>query len=200
MLCKLAIIIYGDGVHMLFVWQQHSVNDFESSFAFFPLGNFCTMQKAVVLSTKVRIASFLFFPMMVLISKSPKRCLRSTAGGLLYSDTILNGYRLGLLPLSMFHLVSGMQIEFSACGFIGSDDFVYGFVRNVRLSPELSTALFTDFSHILSIRKRILPFLVTVSFKLSAHDRFVFTDCMCNHFLRTTLLIHGRNCVPLFPG
>ena len=48
-----------------------------------------------------------------------------------------------------------------------------------------------------SVRKRILPFLVTVLFKLMDHDRFVFTDCLCNHFLSTTLLIHGRNCAPL---
>ena len=44
-----------------------------------------------------------------------------------------------------------------------------------------------------SVRERVLLFLVAVSLELSAHDRFVFTDCLCNHFLRTTLLIDGRN-------
>jgi hypothetical protein len=37
----------------------------------------------------------------------------------------------------MFHLVPGMQAELFACGFIGSDDFINGFVRNVRFSAEL---------------------------------------------------------------
>ena len=57
---------------------------------------------------------------------------------MLYSDTILilMDTDLGYF-LFLFHLVPDMQAELFACGFIGSDDFINGFVRNVRFSAEL---------------------------------------------------------------
>ena len=81
----------------------------------------------------------------------------------------------------------------------------YAFSPDLPLQPRGQLAwplcsLFADLGHVLGVLKDVPAFWVGVAFEFPANDGFVFSDRLRDHLLATTLLIHGANCVPLFPG